>query len=302
MQLQRLAALEINERRSFVGTHRPSALDLLVGERLGHIESERARGGDNFEHQFPHQLRPARVGQEDVGREAGQVDCGLRGERQGARGGREPFEGIEAGGARHSQSVEGDVPDQLLPMRSRKVVGDGARHTGAAEPSGEVMGARLGRTLKLAQDDLPIADVPDDPRRDAIQAYKAEPAHDLSRWEQARDLLLVAQAVLQGEHSRRWTNQRRQQFGELIVGGGFEPDEDKIGGADLLRVLGALRSDLKVAFGALDADALASDSVVVGPEQEMDLMPGARELGAVIASDRAAANDGDLHGLTKKAP
>jgi len=39
----------------------PGALDLLVGEGIRNIVPEGARGGDDFEHQFPHQLRPARV-------------------------------------------------------------------------------------------------------------------------------------------------------------------------------------------------------------------------------------------------
>ena len=70
LQLQRLAPLEINQCGSFVGAHRPRARDLLVGEGVRHIVPERARGGDDFEHQLPHQPRPAHVSQENVRRQA----------------------------------------------------------------------------------------------------------------------------------------------------------------------------------------------------------------------------------------
>jgi hypothetical protein len=77
-------------------------------------------------------------------------------------------------------------------MRPRQVVSNGARHTGSAEPGGEVMGARFGRALELAQDNLPVADVPDDARRHAVQTDEAESAHDLLDPEQARKVFLVA--------------------------------------------------------------------------------------------------------------
>ena len=80
-----------------------------------------------------------------------------------------------------------------------------------------------------------------------------------------------------------------------LVGGGLEPDEDQVGGTDFFRASGALRPDLEIAFGAVDQDALAPHDVVVRAQQEMDLVPGASQLGAVKAPDRPAANDRDLH-------
>ena len=91
-------------------------------------------------------------------------------------------------------------------------------------------------------------------------------------------------------------------MGELVVRSGLEPDEDELGGADILWAPGASGPDPKIAVGALDAHAPAPDGVVVGSQEEMDLMPGASQFGAVKAPDGAAADDSDLHGATKKAP
>ena len=43
-----------------------------------------------------------------------------------------------------------------------------------------------------------------------------------------RQRLLVAQSVLQGEDRGVRPDQRRQQFRELIVGGGLQRDQDQI--------------------------------------------------------------------------
>jgi hypothetical protein len=154
------------------------------------------------------------------------------------------------------------------------------------------MGARLGLPLELAQNDLPVTDVLNDPRRHAVQTDKAEAAHDLLDREQARQVFLVAQAVLQREHRCAGSDERRQQFGERLVGSGLEPDEDEVSGTDFFWE-GAPRLDLEIAFGAADQDALPPHGLVIRAQQEMDLVPGARQLGAVKAPDRTAADDRD---------
>src|ERR1039458_4410121 len=69
LQLQRLAALEVDQGRGPVSAHRPGAFDLLVGESVPNVEPQSVRGGDDFQHQLAHQLRPAGVGQKLVGGE-----------------------------------------------------------------------------------------------------------------------------------------------------------------------------------------------------------------------------------------
>ena len=157
------------------------------------------------------------------------------------------------------------------------------------------MGAPIGRALKFAQNNLPVAEVLDDPRRDAIQADEAQSAHDLLCREKARKLLLVAQPVLQRQHRGRRTHQGRQQFGEPVIGRGLQPDEDQFSRTDFPRALGALRPDLKIAFRTADKDALAPHGFVVRTQEEMDLVPGASKIGAVKTPDRPAANDRDSH-------
>jgi hypothetical protein len=163
------------------------------------------------------------------------------------------------------------------------------------------MRAPFGQALKLAQKDLAIADVSYDPRREAVQANEAKPAHDLPDREELGQLFFVAQAILQGEHGRRRANQRWEQSRKLFVGCGLESNEDEISRADFLGTLGAMRADLEIAVRALDSHAMSPYHFVVGPQEEMNLMADARKFGAVKAPDRSATDDGDLQGSMKKA-
>src|SRR6266705_3043269 len=166
-------------------------------------------------------------------------------------------EGVVAGGAGDAKSVEGNVPRQLFPVRARQVVGHAAGHAGAAEDLSDVMRARLGPTLEFAYDDLAVGHVLDQPGLKAIQTIEAE-----SDWKQTRELLLIAQPILQRDHCRRRTDERRQQVGELIVGCGLECYEDQLAGAYLRPGARALGPDLKVTLRAADENPFASHSFV----------------------------------------
>jgi hypothetical protein len=193
-----------------------------------------------------------------------------------------------AGGTGDTQSIKGDVPNQLLPMCPGQVVGDRARHSGSAELVGNGLGARFGLALKLAQDELPVAYVLDDAWRHAVQTDETQSAHDLPSRKQAREGFLVSQAVLEREHRSAGADQGRQQFGKRLVGSGLEPDENHVSG-----------TDLEIAFGAVDQDALTPHGFIIRAQQEMDLVPGARQIGAVEAPNRPAANDSDFHKTTE---
>ena len=152
------------------------------------------------------------------------------------------------------------------------VQGTPARRTG-----GEFMGARLGRALELAQDDLPVANVLDDARRDAVQADEAQPAQDLLRREQARQLLLVAQAVLQVSTTVAGPTSGGSSWGNWSLAVVLRPMSTRSPGRSPPGV-GRTGPHLEIAFRAVDAHALAPHGVVIRAQQEMDLVPGAASL------------------------
>ena len=98
------------------------------------------------------------------------------------------------------------------------------------------------------------------------------------------------------KHRRVRADQRREEFRKLIVGGGFKGDEDEVADSNFLRRARAFGASIEVAFRAVDENALAFDGVVIRAQQEMDFLVGAGEFRAVVASDCACADDGDLHG------
>ncbi len=213
VEFQRQPVLEIEERGGFIGTHLGGVLDHLVGEFKGHIVALGAGGGDDFEHEFVDEGVPARVGEEEVGGEAGvertRKGTPLPGPLLLGRRGRRNCKGVEAGGAGDAQAIEGDVPDEFFPAGFGEGIGDGAGDTGMADGAGDIMGARFGPAVELAHDDLAVGLVIDDAGFDPVQADEAEAAEDLFGWKYLREGFFVAQAVLQGEDGGAWANERR---------------------------------------------------------------------------------------------
>src|SRR3954447_10733406 len=85
-----------------------------------------------------------------------------------------------------TQTVEWDVPHQLLPMRLREIGSHFANNASIAEHAGDIMGARLGPSLELTHYDHAVIQVMDNPGRDSIQANEAKPTHDLLRGNKRR--------------------------------------------------------------------------------------------------------------------
>src|SRR6266852_4349553 len=108
----------------------------------------------------------------------------------------------------------------------------------------------------------------DDARLNPVQADEAEAAQNLLGRKNPSQLLLVAQPVLQRQDGRRRPHQRRQEFGELVVGGGFETQENQIAPADRFRDVGTPGVSPERAFGTLNEEAAASDHLEVGPEKK----------------------------------
>jgi len=53
----------------------------------------------------------------------------------------------------------------------------------------------------------------------------------------------------------------------------------------------------EVAVHAADLHAQASNPIKIRPEQEVDVLPGAAELRAIVAAEGAASDDADLQGI-----
>ena len=116
---------------------------------------------------------PGRVGEELIRGEA-RCEWAFRGQKP-------QIEGGKPGGAGDAKAVEWDIPHQLLPVGMTQVFGDLAGHAGIPKGLGDLMGARVRRTLELTEDDPAVGDVADDSGLDAVDADKAEAAEDLFR-------------------------------------------------------------------------------------------------------------------------
>src|SRR6266511_3428732 len=286
-QFERLAALEVDQGRSFVGAHRACALDVFLHDGLVELEAERLGGMDDFEHQFADDFAPGRIGQKLVGGET-------RAARSDGTAARESF---EAGAAGDAEAIEWNIPDELLPMGAGEVVGDVAGDAGALKHRAKVVRARLGPAPELAEHDAPVVDVLHDSRSDAIEADETKPAQDLFRLEKGGELFLVAQAVLECQQRGARTNQRREKLRKLLIGSGLQRDDDEVGDANPGRFPSALRTRVEVALGAANGDAVSAHNLVIGTEQEMHVAPVATEFAAVEAAYGATADKGDFHGV-----
>ena len=65
--------------------------------------------------------------------------------------------------------------------------------------------------------------------------------------------------------------------------------------ARLSGLAGAPGADVEIALDALNVNAVAADDVVIGAEQEMNLMSGPAKARPIEAAEGAAADDGDFH-------
>lgn len=290
-QFERPALLEVDQRGGFVGAHDASAFDLFVGELMRRFVSERGRGPDDFVHQFADKSFPARVTQQFVGRKN-------RCERLPIYNRRFRIDqGFVAGDCGDAETVKWDVPDEFVPVSVREVFRDFAIHAGVAKHARDIVRARLGPALEFAEDDDAMAEMLHDSGRGAVQTDKTKPAHDLLDGKQPGKFLFIAEPILQGENGGFGADERREQSGELIVGGGFKRNENKIARTDFIGSFGAFGADVEIALAAVNGDAAAFDGIIVRAEEEMDILTGAGEFRAVKTAQRSRADDGDFHSI-----
>ena len=90
--------------------------------------------------------------------------------------------------ARYAESIERNVPDQLLPVRAFEVVGDFTRDTGLLEQRRDVVCALLGRSEIFAEHNNAVCHVMNDSGRNTVEAHETKSAHDLFRRKQSGQL------------------------------------------------------------------------------------------------------------------
>jgi hypothetical protein len=135
-----------------------------------------------------------------------------------------------------------------------------------------------------------------------VQANKTKTAKNLLRRKKSSELLFVSQAVLQCEQRGPLPHKWRQKAGKALVGGRFEPDENEVAWADFLWVARTPGLDAKITLRAADENAFAAHAIEIGAQEEMNLLTGTGQLGAVEASDGSTPDNSDLHSQQKRHP
>src|SRR5204863_1371978 len=118
---------------------------------------------------------------------------------------------VVTSGPGNAQAIEGNVPDQFFPMSAGKVVGDFANNSRVSKHGRDLVSARLGPALKFPKQNPSLAKMMNHAGRSPIQPDETETTENLFDWKQLRELLLVAQTILQCDDCRPRPDKRRQQ-------------------------------------------------------------------------------------------
>jgi hypothetical protein len=144
-----------------------------------------------------------------------------------------------------------------------------------------------------------VVDVVDHAGREPVDADERHPAGHPVVAEQLGQSVLVPQPVLDRQDRAVVLQQRADERLVRRVPGRLEADEHEVGLRGLASVpvdVQRVRRQVEVAVGvAADVQPVQPDGVVVGPEQQVDVVAGADQLRAVVPADGANADDGD-HG------
>jgi len=95
-------------------------------------------------------------------------------------------------------------------MCAPQIIRDFTRHAGVTNSRSDVVRARFGPAGEFAEHDSSVREMLNDSRLDSIQAYEAKPAENLRGRKMFRELLLIAQSILQRDHGGTRTNEWRQ--------------------------------------------------------------------------------------------
>jgi hypothetical protein len=180
-------------------------------------------------------------------------------------------------------------------MRSGQIIRHSAWNAGIAKATGQVMSARLGPTLKFAQDDLAMVQVKYYPGFDPVQADEAKASHDSIDWRYCGQLFLIAKSILQGKQNGVGAHERWKQPVKLIVGRCFESNKHQVADSNLFRRARTAGLNAEVPLRAANLDPVPPHGLEVRAKQKMHIVPGTGQFRAVKAAHRPTSHDRDFH-------
>jgi len=259
----------VDEGGGFVGPHGAGAFDLVVGGFDGDGVPEFPGDGDGFEHECAAADFERRVGEDAVD---GEVVFG------------------------DGESVEGNVPDEFAPALLNEILHGAGLDAGFGEGIDDGMCAREGRAAEFADGQGAVVEVADAGGAFAGEADEAEAAEDAIFAGEAGEELFVAESVLEREQEGVGTDEGREERGDYGVLCGLEGDENEVADADAGGGGMDLRSwQVEIAIRTEDVDALVAGFFEAGAHEEVDVLSGGGEPGAVVEADGAGADNGDFH-------
>lgn len=134
--------------------------------------------------------------------------------------------------------------------------------------------------------------------RNSVQAHKTQRTQHCLAAEQAGQCIFVPQPVLKCQHHCSGADQRSQQRGELIIGGGLQSNDHEVGMTDLGRIAGAARMHHKIAVPAFNAHSSFADLFVIGSQEEMHIKPCGSEFRPIKAANGSTPDHRHLHAAT----
>src|ERR1051326_9594961 len=162
LHFQLLPTLKVDQRRRLIRPHSPGPFNPVFDDRLGYGRAQGRCDAQYLSHELSHQTSPRLVGEQLISRDTG-AECCFGPDMAGN-------DVLIARGSRYTESIKGNVPDELFPVRFFEVVSDLAAHTSPPEQLGIGVSSGFGGPLELAQDDVAMGSMPDDAGSDAIQA------------------------------------------------------------------------------------------------------------------------------------
>ena len=185
-------------------------------------------------------------------------------------------------------------------MGARKIIRDLAGHPRVLERRRNLVCPQLGPAFKLAQHDQSVIQMLNHPGGRAVQADKAKSPQNLFRWEKPRQLLFIAQTILQRHHGGARTDQGRQQLCKLRVRRRLERDQHHVAHADFIRQFCAMRPRPKIARRTANLHPTLPHNFVIRPQQEIHVVSGVAKYRPVIAAHGATSDDDNFHGWNGK--
>ncbi len=201
----------------------------------------------------------------------------------------------------HRKPVIGNVPHQLLPANDVDVLRQLGFDIGALKIVGDRAQARANPARgKFSECNQGVAQMTDVSWPDFVGAEKTQPPDDALRPDNLRDLRLHAEPVLHDKHHAIVFHDRRQQFGEQVVLGGFQAHTNDIAFGHVAHIpVGIHPWQREITVGRFANQAVLPHIFIVAVQQEMQLATSALQSRAIKPAKRPCADNriASLHDL-----